>query len=145
MSIEKIIKDDHVLAIIIRRNFSHPGVYFVTPNEYSQQMAYISHPAGKVITPHVHQPVVREVLHTQEVLFIKRGRLRVDFYDESKVYVESSVLEEGDLILLASAGHGFEVLEEVEMYEVKQGPYAEQADKVRFDGISSAQVHYHKE
>lgn len=64
---------------------------------------------------------------------IKKGVLRVDFYDDAKQYIESIVLREGDIILLASGGHGFEVLENVEMYEIKQGPYIGEGDKIRFD------------
>ncbi len=100
----------------------------------------MQHPAGKIIEPHVHNPVQREVFYTQEVLFLKRGRLRVDFYDEDCTYLESRILEAGDTILLASGGHGFEALEEIEMIEVKQGPYAGDADKTRFGGIAATQV-----
>jgi mannose-6-phosphate isomerase-like protein (cupin superfamily) len=145
MNIQEITQNGNIMAIILRQNFSRSGVHFVTPNEFSQQLAYMQHPAGKVISPHVHRPVPREVIYTQEVLFIKRGKLRVDFYDNLRVYLESVILDAGDVILLASAGHGFEVLEEVEMYEVKQGPYVEEADKIRFDGIHSDQIHYHQE
>jgi hypothetical protein len=137
MSIEQIVSDDEILAIIVRHDFAKPGVYFFTPGEFSQQLGYMKHPVGKVIQPHVHSAVQREVEYTQEVLFIKKGKLRVDFYTREQHYLESRVLEAGDVILLASAGHGFEVLEEVEMFEVKQGPYTELADKVRFDGISA--------
>jgi mannose-6-phosphate isomerase-like protein (cupin superfamily) len=77
------------------------------------------------------------VYYTQEVLFIKRGKLRVDFYDKNQIYLESYVLETGDAILLASGGHGFEVLEEVEVIEVKQGPYCGENDKTRFTGITA--------
>ncbi len=97
----------------------------------------MQHPAGKIIEPHVHNPVQREVFYTQEVLFLKRGRLRVDFYDEDRTYLESRILEAGDTILLASGGHGFEALEEIEMIEVKQGPYAGDLDKTRFGGITA--------
>jgi mannose-6-phosphate isomerase-like protein (cupin superfamily) len=96
------------------------------------------HPAGKIIAPHVHKPILREVQYTQEVLFLKKGRLRVDFYDNRGGYLSSRILSSGDVILLATGGHGFEVLEELEMYEVKQGPYAGENDKDRFHGISSA-------
>lgn len=140
MTIENILNNSQVLAIIVRRDFSQPGLHFFTSPDYSQQLAYMRHPVGKVIQPHVHKPVHREVTYTQEVLFIKRGRLRVDFYDADHTYLESRILESGDIILLASAGHGFEVLDEVEMYEVKQGPYVEQEDKVKFDGISAQNV-----
>jgi hypothetical protein len=137
MDVERVVDRDEVLAIIVRRDYSEMGVHFFTPGEFSQQLGYMRRPAGSSIQPHVHRPVQREVTFTQEVLFIKSGRLRVDFYRSTQEYLESRILEAGDVILLASAGHGFEVLEEVEMYEVKQGPYAEHDDKTRFDGIAN--------
>jgi hypothetical protein len=42
--------------------------------------------------------------------------------------------------LLASGGHGFKVLEPLEMIEVKQGPYSGDHDKTRFDGITEADI-----
>ena len=124
-----------IYGIIVRAPFVADGIKFFTPGEFSQQLAYMHHPAGKTIEPHVHNPVPREVRYTQEVLFIRRGRLRVNFYDESHVFLGSRELGAGDVILLCGGGHGFEVLEEVEMIEVKQGPYAGDADKTRFVGI----------
>ena len=138
--IETLKSGDQLLAVIISRDFHEPGIHFFTPNDLSQQLAYMRHPAGKVIDPHVHNPVSRTVQYTQEVLFIKRGKLRVDFYDDSQVYLESRVLEGGDVILLATGGHGFEILEEIEMIEVKQGPYAGDQDKTRFAGVPAASV-----
>lgn len=131
--VNEICKDGRLLAIIVSHGFSEPGIRFFTPDEFSQQLAYMRHPAGKVIDPHVHNPVPREVRYTQEVLFLKRGRLRVDFYDDGRRLIDSRVLEAGDVILLASGGHGFEALEEVEMIEVKQGPYVGEHDKTRFE------------
>jgi mannose-6-phosphate isomerase-like protein (cupin superfamily) len=98
------------------------------------------HPTGRIIEPHVHNPVPREVHYTQEVLFIRKGRLRVDFYSEQRAYLESMILEAGDTILLISGGHGFEVLEEIEMLEVKQGPYVGEQDKTRFTAEQPAQL-----
>ena len=128
--------------MIIRNNYVCEGVDFITPNEYSQQVAYMHHPAGKVISAHIHNLVHRNVVLTQEVLFIKKGKLRVDFYDDYEDYLESVILECGDIILLVSGGHGFSVLEEVEMIEVKQGPYSGDADKKRFDGIGDSDIIY---
>jgi mannose-6-phosphate isomerase-like protein (cupin superfamily) len=130
--IEQITSNQVIIAIIVRNNFSKEGIHFFTPNDFSQQLAYMSHPCGKQIQPHIHNPVSRTVLYTNEVLFIKKGKLRVDFYDSEKFYLESRVLSAGDVILLASGGHGFQVLEPVEMFEVKQGPYAGDQDKTRF-------------
>ncbi len=138
--IEEIKCKNQLLAIIIPDKFNEPGIHFFTPNDLSQQLAYMHHPAGKKIDPHVHNPVAREVQYTQEVLFIKRGKIRVDFYDNNQVYLSSRVLQGGDVILLATGGHGFEMLEETEMIEVKQGPYAGDTDKTRFAGIETSKV-----
>jgi mannose-6-phosphate isomerase-like protein (cupin superfamily) len=137
MNVDRVVHAGEILAVIIRRDFSRPGVQFFTPNDFSQQLGYMQHPVGRIIQPHVHTAVQREVTYTQEVLFIRRGKLRVDFYSRAKEYIESRTLRAGDVILLASAGHGFEVLDDLEMFEVKQGPYAEHEDKERFDGIAS--------
>lgn len=142
--IEEVKKKNKLLAMIIRNDYECDGVDFITPGDYSQQLAYMHHPTGKVIDAHVHNLVHRNVVMTQEVLFIKKGVLRVDFYDEYEDYLESSDLRAGDIILLVSGGHGFEVLEEVEMIEVKQGPYAGNDDKRRFTGIEPDKVIYHK-
>lgn len=126
-----------LIAIAISHKFCQPGIHFFTSGELSQQLAYMYHQEGKIIQPHVHTPVPREVQYTQEVLILKRGKLRVDFYTEGQEYLESWILLAGDVILLATGGHGFEVLEDIEMFEVKQGPYAGDRDKIRFNGIKA--------
>jgi len=143
-AVERIEHEGRLLAIIVRHEFDSPGIAFFTPNELSQQLAFMRHPKGKVIEPHVHNPVPREVSYTQEVLVLRRGRLRVDFYDEGRRYLESTVLQGGDVILLATGGHGFEVLEEIEMIEVKQGPYVGDSDKTRFSGVSRDRLRMRK-
>ena len=140
--VEEVKKKNKLVAMIIRNDYECEGVDFITPNEYSQQVAYMHHPKGKAIDAHVHNLVHRNVVMTQEVLFIKKGTLRVDFYDEYEDYLESKVLHAGDIILLVSGGHGFQALEELEMIEVKQGPYAGDQDKKRFEGISEEQIVY---
>jgi hypothetical protein len=141
MSIEFIRDKDVILAIIIPHDHNEDGLNFITPENFSQQLAYMHHPVGKIIQPHVHLALKREVSYTQEVLVIKRGKLRVDFYALDQVYLVSRILSAGDTILLASAGHGFEVVEEIEMIEIKQGPYGGgDADKVRFSPISPDKI-----
>jgi hypothetical protein len=135
----KYIKDEStILAIIIKNDYSSEGIEFFTPDTFSQQLAYMRRPKDYVIMPHLHNEVKREVLFTKEVLIIKSGRVRVDFYDNDKSYLESTILSKGDVILLAHGGHGFEMLEDTEMIEVKQGPFAGEMDKVRFDPIDKS-------
>ena len=141
-NILEIKNNETILAIIIPHDFDQPGITFCTSGDLSQQLAYMHHPDGHLISPHVHNVVKREVQYTKETLILRKGKLRVDFYDDAQRYIESHVLEAGDVILLASGGHGFKVLEEVEMIEVKQGPYAGEGDKTRFKGVSDDEVRY---
>jgi hypothetical protein len=137
---ETVAYGDATLALILRANYRAEGIQFFTPNEFSQQLAYMNRPAGYIIAPHVHNPVKREVQFTKEVLFIRTGKVRIDFYDDSQSYVESRILNPGDVVLLAFGGHGFEMLESSEIIEIKQGPYAGEADKTRFAAISSDKI-----
>ena len=90
--IQKVFLKDKLLSIIIKSNLKKDGIEFFTPNEFSQQLAYMNRPNGYVILPHVHNTVTRKVLFTQEVLFIKSGKVRIDFYSDDKTYIESKVL-----------------------------------------------------
>jgi mannose-6-phosphate isomerase-like protein (cupin superfamily) len=136
--VEKIMHGEAMLALIVRSQFSADGIEFFTPDDFSQQLAYMKRPANWRIEPHVHNLVRRSVDYTNEVLFIKSGKVRVDFYVDAASYIESRVLYPGDVILLAHGGHGFTMLEESEMIEVKQGPYSGEMDKTRFAGIGEA-------
>ena len=138
--LNKVINKGQTLAIILRTTYKEKGINFFTPNEFSQQLAYMNRPSGYEIQPHVHNAVQREVQFTKEVLFIKSGKVRVDFYDNEKNYLESRILVSGDVILLAFGGHGFEMIDDSEIIEVKQGPYVGEADKTRFEPISTDQI-----
>ena len=123
----------NLLAILIRRSFRRDGIEFFTPGEFSQQLAYMNRPAGYRIDPHVHNDVQREVAKTLEVLFIREGKVKIDFYTSERDFVGERTLEAGDVILLCSGGHGFTMIEPTEMIEVKQGPYVGDEDKTRFE------------
>jgi hypothetical protein len=129
---EEIIVDGRLHAIILYAAYDESGIRFFTPHNFSQQLASMSYSAGRLIPAHTHNPVSREVLLTQETLFIRKGKLRVDFYSDQQEYRKSRVLGPGDVILLVTGGHGFEVLEDLNMVEVKQGPYIGEADKTTF-------------
>ncbi|CAI8395825.1 MAG: hypothetical protein CBD03_00040 [Rhizobiales bacterium TMED143] len=138
--VQRICNGDEMLALIIRADYEAEGIEFFTPDEFSQQIAYMNRPEDYVIPPHVHNPVARSVAYTKEVLFIRSGKLRVDFYTDEQAYLHSTILNAGDVIFLATGGHGFEMLEDTQMIEVKQGPYAGDNDKTRFEPIAADQV-----
>jgi hypothetical protein len=132
--IEKIVHDDTVIAIIVYKNYQTEGIKFLSPAEFGLQLGFMQRQAGYQVVPHIHNPVHRHSIGTQEVLFIKSGVIRIDFYSYEEVYLESRELSAGDFILLAGAGHGIEVLEDATIVEVKNGPFIEGADKGRFEG-----------
>jgi len=138
--IQRITHKEKLLAIILSASYEKDGIDFFTPDGFSQQLAYMKRPRNHIIPAHVHNEIIREVQYTNEVLFIKSGKVRVDFYTDQKAYLESRVLGKGDVLLLAFGGHGFEMLEESEIIEVKQGPYTGDQDKTRFEGVSKKQI-----
>lgn len=132
MYIEHIEYEGIKLALIVRKDFQAPGIEFFTPNTYTLQLGYMNRPEGYLIEPHLHNSVSREVTHTNEVLFVKSGKVKITFYNNDKEFIRDVVLVGGDVVLLIEGGHGFEMLEPTEMIEVKQGPYVGDKDKTRF-------------
>ena len=138
--IEQIIHEGKMLSIIIRNEYNSSGIEFFTPNHFSHQLGYMKRNKDYIIKPHVHKPVERKIFDTQEVIIIKSGKARLDYYDDNKQYINSTIVKTGDIILLANGGHGFLMLEECEIVEVKQGPYVEDKDKVRFEPVLNENV-----
>ena len=138
--IETIEHQGVVLSIIIRASYESEGISFLTPDDFPQQVGYMKRERDYVIPPHVHNAVERKIYDTQEVLLIRSGKVRVDYYDNNKIYLESRVLSAGDVILLAYGGHGFVMLEDSEIIEVKQGPYVGDNDKTRFSPVDNHKV-----
>jgi hypothetical protein len=132
--IERIADGDRPLAIILRSEYEPASIEFLTTNDQSLQLGVMRRPRGHVIAPHIHKPVPRTVQYTYEALFIARGRVEVTFFSERRSVVATRELRQGDCVMLMTGGHGFRVLEDCKMIEVKQGPYAgTDFDKFRFD------------
>jgi cupin fold WbuC family metalloprotein len=118
-----------IIAIVIKNNIRPKGVKFFTPSDFSQQVGLLKHKVGAVVKPHVHNIIKRKVERTQEVLYIKEGKVVLYLYDNDKKKIATRTLKEGDTAILASAGHGLKVIEESLILEIKQGPYAGEMDK----------------
>ncbi len=131
--LEYLFHDGELHAIVLRGDYKGDSVTFFTPESFSQQLGYLPHKKGDIIKPHVHRTTTKAVQHTQEVLIVKKGRVRVDFFDKGRSPVFSETVESGDVILLCCGGHGFEFLADTVMIEIKQGPYAGILDKVRLE------------
>jgi len=134
--VEIINNNNRRVAIIVRAGFDPVKTGFITNNEDVLQVGYIVYGAGRSIVPHIHRLVERKICGTPEILYVRKGRVRVDFYNDDKQKYSEAVIAIGDLILLIEGGHGFEMLEDSVMMEVKQGPYLGQLDKERFNNDS---------
>ena len=139
--IEKVNYKKEMLALIVRGKYRNKkGITFFTPKESTQQFGYIRHRQSHIIKPHLHKKRKTKILHTSEVILLLKGLLRVDFYNNRKKYLFSKILKPKDAIMLVKGGHGFKALKEVQMIEIKQGPYSLSKDKVKFENVNENKI-----
>lgn len=132
MNVEHIDWNGQMLVIIIRSDSNPAETTFLTPSEYKQQVGFIVYPAGEEIVRHVHRPLQRHLIGTSEVLLVKSGRCEIDIYNDEKDFVATKELRQGDLMLMVGGGHGFRMIEDTVLLEIKQGPYTGLQEKERF-------------
>ena len=141
--IEKIFNQKKLYALIVRNSYKKKkGVSFFTDKNATQQFGYMNHKKDYIILPHRHNKRQSKILLTTEVIIILKGILRVDFYNNKEKYLFSKKLYANDLIMLSSGGHGFKILQDIEMIEVKQGPYFLSEDKVKFDKTNENKIKF---
>jgi len=139
--IEKVYYKKKLLALIVRGKYRNKkGITFFTPNDSTQQFGYMKHKKKHIIKPHLHKKRMTKILYTSEVILILKGLLRVDFYTSIKKYLFSKILKKRDIIMLVHGGHGFKVLKDIEMLEIKQGPYSLIKDKIKFENINENKI-----
>ena len=139
--IERIIHKKKLLALIVRGKYRNKkGITFFTPRESIQQFGYMKHRKSYIIKPHLHKKRLTKIFYTTEVILLLKGMIRVDFYNRFKKYLFSKILKEKDIIMLVHGGHGFKILKDVEMLEIKQGPYNLIRDKIKFDNIGDHKI-----
>lgn len=139
--IEKIKSKNKILAIVVRTNkIRKNGVNFISPKSFVLQLGFINRPKGYDIKPHTHKNFLRKINKTSEVLFVKSGLLRVDFYSNKKNYLFSKLLKKDDLIILNEGSHGFKMLKKCNLIEIKQGPFFKTLDKIRFNKIDEKKI-----
>lgn len=139
--IEKVVHKKKLLALIVRKQFrKKKGINFFTDNNATQQFGYMNHPKDYLIKPHLHKKRETKILTTTEVIILLKGILRVDFYDNSKKYIFSKNVYKNDIIMLVDGGHGFKVIKDIEIIEVKQGPYSLIKDKKKFDKVDEKKI-----
>lgn len=138
---DNVVKVEHngiELGSIVRSTYHSSGIGFFSDDYDGLQLGYMNRSDDYVIVPHTHNKIKREVFFTEEILFIRSGMVRVDFYDDNQQYIESYIVRGGDIVILKAGGHGFKIIERADIFEVKQGPYLGVQDKVRFEPIADS-------
>jgi mannose-6-phosphate isomerase-like protein (cupin superfamily) len=130
--IEHITDRGRPLAYVIRGSFKPEKTTFLTPPEFKQQVGYVVYPEGGEVARHLHRPLERHLVGTSEVLIVRDGRCLMDVYNDERELVATRELSTGDIMLMVGGGHGFRMLEETILLEVKQGPYTGIDEKERF-------------
>jgi len=130
--VEIISDSDGPVAYLINREWQPKKTEFLTPDDFGQQMGMIVYGKGESVQPHMHLPITRQVHGTTECVIVKKGSCFLDIYNKSKELLDSRLMVEGDIVLLLGGAHGFRMIEDTILFEVKQGPYAGEADKQRF-------------
>lgn len=125
MGIVEIKEGDMVLARHIPAAAAWTdGLSFFSQNDDFIQVGVWGYGAGKELKAHIHNEVPRQVLWTQEVLFVRTGRLRARIYNTREELVEQLEVSAGDIIILLRGGHGYDILEDgTQVLEIKNGPY----------------------
>jgi hypothetical protein len=135
MSIQTITKDGQRLAMLIPDHAWQEGLAFYSEDDDYIQVGTWGYDAGKELLAHVHNAIERTVIRTQEVLYIRRGKIQAKIYDLDGCFVEEIMAQAGDTLILLNSGHGYTILEDgTQVLEVKNGPYlGAQADRTRIE------------
>ncbi len=130
--IETITHQTQVLCLIIRRDYLPERTTFLTSPEYKQQLGYIVYPAGGEIARHVHRPLERYIVGTSETVLVRKGHCLIDIYNDVRELVTTCELSEGDVMIMVSGGHGYRMVEDTILMEIKTGPYTGVDEKELF-------------
>jgi uncharacterized protein with PhoU and TrkA domain len=131
-NLEIITANGQTLCYVIRQNIRPEKTTFITPPEDKQQVGFIVYPKDSVIARHIHKPLERHIIGMAEVLVVRTGHCQIEIYDGNKNFVASRDLYQSDVVLMVGGGHGFRILEDTVLLEIKQGPFLGADDKELF-------------
>ena len=124
MNFKKVKFNGQLYGILVKKEFSNPGLTFFTPNEFGLQMGFLDYDKGKKLRSHIHIKNPRTIEKTQELIHVLSGKVKALLYDEHENYLKSLIVEEGDTFFHAKGGHGYEILEDgTRVLEIKNGPF----------------------
>lgn len=130
--IELIKEGGQILCYLIRCSIQPEKTMFITPPDAKQQVGFIVYPADSTISRHIHRPLERHIRGMAETILVRCGHCQIDVYNNQHALVATRDLYVGDVVLMVGGGHGFRILEDTVLLEIKQGPYLGTDDKELF-------------
>ena len=116
-------KDGKIIAIVVRKDFKKEGVNFISDPDFPLQLGISNYKKSEEIKAHFHIENEIKINKIQEIVYIKKGKTLVNLYNKEGFNFKSIELTSGDIIFFVEGGHGFKMIEETDIIEVKQGPY----------------------
>lgn len=128
----RLIRNNKTYAVLVSPEDFQPGAKFISEPEWRLQVGLLTLPPGHTIAAHTHLSKDACPLEsTQEFLLVVRGKMEVDFFDETGRGFHTETMRAGDALLHIRGGHAFRFSEETRLIEVKSGPYrGRENDKV---------------
>lgn len=120
----KILKDNKLIAIVFDK-FEGDGTVPQTDPSYPLQLLMMRHEKGKIFDAHTHEPKERATTFLQEAIVVTKGKLKIDILTRQSEFVSTVTLSPGQCVFMVDGGYKVEVLEDVEFYEFKNGPFLE--------------------
>jgi len=130
--LEKIESGGEILVYLVRDRQKIAKTQFVSPPTANMQVGHIVYPAGGIIPRHFHKKIIRRLDRTEEVLIVRKGSGFFDVYDTKKKLIATRKVSVGDIMIIIGGGHGFRVIKDLILLEIKQGPYTGVDEKERF-------------
>ena len=118
------------IAIIIKANDVVSSTTFFSDPLDELQLGLIATNQLRGIPKHKHLSYERKLNQTSEFLLIRNGSCKINLWGTLDEDVQSFVLNKGDGILLLGGIHSIDSQsDQLQILEVKQGPYAGSLDK----------------
>lgn len=124
MNEQTISADGKVYAKVFRADGDvEDGMHFLTDDAAPLQVGIFEREEGYHVIPHKHNPRDLQLPYPGEFIFVQKGKLKFEVFDEEWNTVDEAIVESGDCIVIMRGGHAMTMLEPTRMLEVKQGPY----------------------
>jgi len=104
------------------------------------QFGVASYPKNYKTGTHFHNHIEKETTQVDEILIVKEGCARVDFYNNEGIYIKSSEIFKDDTLIIFKGGHNISFNENTKLIVIKPSTYTQAYDKTRIIGVNDSDL-----